>query len=85
MTRLTLFNSPLLLGYEKFESTLDRIYLHRGIAARQFQRNSVIADGISVIDAELDNGLLHIGLNRPSPDSDIKIIEIKSHYGTENN
>ena len=52
----------------------DRIYLHRGITARQFQRNFVIADGISVIDAELDNGLRHIGLNRPSPDSDIKII-----------
>ncbi|MGY8937565.1 MAG: hypothetical protein ACKVG6_16025 [Alphaproteobacteria bacterium] len=40
---------------------------------------------MSVIDAELDNGLLHIGLNWPSPDSDIRIIEIKSHYGTENN
>ena len=139
MTRLTLFNSPLLLGFEQFESTLERIskmssdgyppynieqfgqdrmritlavaglskkelsvklkgnqlmihgdqsddedrfYLHRGIAARQFQRNFVIADGIRVIDAALDNGLLHIDLNRPPPDSDIKIIEIKSHDGT---
>jgi len=60
----------------------DPFYLHRGIAARQFQRSFVIADGIRVIDAALDNGLLHIDLNRPSPDSDIKIIEIKSHDGT---
>ena len=63
----------------------DRIYLHRSIAARQFQRGFVIADGISVIDAELNNGLLYIDLNRPPPDSDIKIIEIKSHDGTEKN
>ena len=56
----------------------ERFYLHRGIAARQFQRNFVIADGIKVIDAELDNGLLHIDLKRPSPDLNVRIIEINS-------
>jgi HSP20 family molecular chaperone IbpA len=54
----------------------DRIYLHRSIAARQFQRGFVIADGISVIDAELNNGLLYIDLNRPPPDSDIKLSKL---------
>jgi len=132
-TRLSLFNSPFLLGFDQFERTLDRIaksanegyppynieqvaedrlritlavagftsedlqvqmednqlvirgkqgddksrqYLHRGIAARQFQRSFVLADGIEVIGAHLDNGLLHIDLRRPIPEPKVRTIKI---------
>ena len=135
MSRVSLFNSPLLLGFEDFERTLDRIskmqtegyppyniertgsnelritlavagfsetdlsvriednqlvirgkqedtpdrvFLHRGIAARQFQRSFVLADGIEVRGAQLDNGLLHVDLVRPEPESRVRTISIKS-------
>lgn len=134
MSRLTLFNSPLLLGFDHFERALDRIsktsadgyppynveqtgentlritlavagfaaadlsvqiednqlvvrgrqvddkervFLHRGIAARQFQRSFVLAEGIEVAGASLDNGLLNIDLMRPSVESRVRVIEIK--------
>ena len=54
----------------------DRVYLHRGIARRQFQRAFVVADGIEVAGAELDNGLLHIDLYRPKPEPVVRTIEI---------
>jgi HSP20 family molecular chaperone IbpA len=133
MSRLSLFNSPLLLGFDHFERALDRvskvsadgyppynveqlgenalritlavagfqlsdlsitvednqlvvrgrqtddaqrIYLHRGIAARQFQRSFVLAEGIEVRDALLDNGLLHIDLLRPEAESRVRNVEI---------
>ncbi len=132
MTRLSLFDSPLFLGFDDFEKTIDRmrksgadgyppynieqigdyglritlavagfsmdcleveidqnqltirgkqkeeedrLYLHRGIAARQFQRSFVLADGIEVQSADLDNGLLHINLERVIPES--QAIKIK--------
>lgn len=133
-TRLTLFDSPLFLGFDHFEETFnqlrkasgegyppynieqigenglritlavagftmddldvevdhnklsitgkqiddeaERIYLHRGIAARQFQRSFVLADGIEVGGASLDNGLLHIDLERVVPESSARKIEI---------
>jgi len=134
MSRLTVFNSPLLLGFDHFERVLDRVtkaqadgyppynveqtsenslrltlalagfsledlsltvednqlvvrgkqkdegervFLHRGIAARQFQRAFVLAEGIEVQSARLDNGLLHIDLVRPQPESRVRKIEIK--------
>ena len=134
MARLSLFNSPLLLGFDHFERALDRvskvssdgyppynieqvdenslritlavagfamsdlkltiednqlvvrgrqtdddnrIYLHRGIAARQFQRSFVLAEGIEVRGAWLDNGLLHIDLMRPQIEARVRTIEIK--------
>lgn len=54
----------------------SRTYLHRGIAARQFQRTFVLADGIEVSAASLDNGLLSIDLVRPQPERLIRKIEI---------
>ena len=135
MSRLSLFNSPLLLGFDHFERALDRVskvsadgyppynveqlgenalritlavagfqmndlsitvednqlvvrgkqtddaqrvYLHRGIAARQFQRSFVLAEGIEVKDAYLDNGLLHIDLVRPAAESRVRNVEIKT-------
>ncbi|MGB0854103.1 MAG: Hsp20 family protein [Pikeienuella sp.] len=54
----------------------ERVYLHRGIAARQFQRQFVLADGVEVAGADLENGLLHIDLARATPDAVIRKIAI---------
>lgn len=138
MTRLSVFNSPLLLGFDHFERVLDRVsktgaegyppynieqtgdtglritlavagfsmddlsvslednqlvvrgrhseddagrvFLHRGIASRQFLRSFVLAEGIEVTGAKLDNGLLHVDLSRPTPEPRIRSIPIQ---GTE--
>ncbi len=136
MTRMTPFTSPLLLGFDAMEKTLERIakgndgyppynierlrpdgeperlritlavagfsdeeldvtteenqlvirgrqidggerdYLYRGIAARQFQRTFVLADGMRVQGAELKNGLLSVDLVRPEPVRMVKKINI---------
>src|SRR5436309_2411897 len=56
-----------------------RQYLHRGIAARQFQRTFVLADGMEVLCADLKNGLLAIDLARPQPERVAKTIAINQH------
>jgi HSP20 family molecular chaperone IbpA len=56
----------------------DRIYLHRGIAARQFQRSFVLAEGIEVTGASLDNGLLHIDLIRPTVQPRVRKVAIQT-------
>ena len=135
MTRLSIFNSPYLLGFDQLERVLDtvarsanegyppyniehldenalritlavagfavgdleitveanqliirgkqgedadRAFLHRGIAARRFQRKFVLADGMEVTGAHLDNGLLHVDLKRPEPEAIAKTIEINA-------
>ncbi len=55
-----------------------RVYLHRGIAARQFQRAFVLADAVEVAGAVLEDGLLHIDLNRSTPLNVVKTIRITS-------
>jgi HSP20 family molecular chaperone IbpA len=137
MSRVSLFSSPLLLGFENFERALDRVsksasdgyppynieqlgdntlritlavagftmndlsitiednqlvvrgrqkeeanrvYLHRGIAARQFQRSFVLAEGIEVSGAWLDSGLLHIDLVRPEPAGRVRTIPIQKAH-----
>lgn len=55
----------------------SRAYLHRGIAARQFNRAFVLADGMQVTEARLANGLLEIGLTRPEPQKLVRRIEVK--------
>jgi len=60
----------------------ERVYLHRGIAARQFQRSFVLAEGIEVSGARLDNGLLHIDLVRPEVESRVRTVEIKTGSGS---
>jgi HSP20 family molecular chaperone IbpA len=57
----------------------SRQYLHRGIAARQFQRTFVLADGMEVQKADLKNGLLSIDLTRPEPVRMAKTISITEH------
>ncbi|MPY71711.1 MAG: Hsp20 family protein [Alphaproteobacteria bacterium] len=138
MTRLSLFNSPFLLGFDQLERALDRsaktssdgyppynieqrgenglritlavagfsedelgitledrqlvirgkqsdddgrVYLHRGIAARQFQRAFVLAEGIDVVGATLDNGLLDIELVRPKVEERQRVIRINAAGG----
>src|ERR1700726_2834792 len=54
-------------------------YLHRGIAARQFQRTFVLADGMEVLGADLKNGLLAVDLARPEPERVVKAIAITKH------
>jgi len=138
MPRMSVFNSPLLLGFDHFERMLDRaakasaegyppynieqvgdnklritlavagfamddlavalednqlvirgrqapedeadgrVYLHRGIAARQFQRSFVLAEGIEVKGASLDNGLLTIDLERIVPEPHVRTIKIEN-------
>lgn len=140
--RLSVFDSPLFLGFDHFERTLDRIkksahegyppynieqigengyrislavagftmddldvevdqnqltvrgkqqeddsrvYLHRGIAARQFQRSFVLADGVEIRGAYLDNGLLHVDMERVMPESQARKIEIKGQSASGKN
>lgn len=56
----------------------DRLFIHRGIAARQFQRAFVLADGMEVVGADLCNGLLCIDLVRPEPARTVRRIAIAS-------
>ena len=56
----------------------DKTFLHRGIATRQFQRSFVLADGIEVLGAELNHGLLTIELERPRAENAVKTIPIRS-------
>ena len=56
----------------------NREFLHRGIATRQFQRSFVLAEGIEIAGAELDNGLLHVNIKRPVVQTQTRTIEIKS-------
>lgn len=58
-----------------------RVYLHRGIAARQFQRSFVLAEGIEVRGAEMANGLLHVDLERPAPETRRTVVDIRAADG----
>ncbi len=142
MSRMSVFNSPFLLGFEQFERTIDRIsklstesyppynieqissnllritiavagfektdleinlegnqlqikgfkkeenderiFLHRGIATRQFQRNFVLAEGIEVEGASMENGLLSVDLSQPINTEESKKIEIKDSSKSNN-
>ncbi len=70
-------NQLVVRGKQRDEGE-GRIFLHRGIASRQFQRAFVLAEGIEVEGAWLDNGLLHVDLRRPVPETRVKTIRIVS-------
>ena len=72
---ITLEDSQLVIRGRQVDDKA-RQYLHRGIAARQFQRSFLLADGMEVLGAELANGLLAIDLARPEPERIIKKINI---------
>ena len=54
----------------------ERVFLHRGIAARQFQRTFVLADGVDVSGATMEHGLLHVDLDRAEPARVVQTIQI---------
>jgi HSP20 family molecular chaperone IbpA len=74
---ITVEENQLVIRGKQTEST-DRTFLHRGIAARQFQRAFVLAEGIEVTSAELENGLLSISLARHTVEPVVRTIEIAS-------
>ena len=74
---ITVENRQLVILGRQGEESGQRVYLHRGIAARQFQRTFVLADGVDVGAAIMEHGLLHIDLKRALPETVIKKIEIK--------
>ena len=76
--QITLEQNQLIIhGKQRDES--DRIFLHRGIAARQFQRKFFLAEGLEVTGAEMENGLLHIELQLPIPQTESRQIKIKKN------
>ncbi|CTQ32183.1 Hsp20 family protein [Jannaschia rubra] len=74
---ITLEDRQLVIRGRSADDTA-RVYLHRGIAARQFQRAFVLADGVDVAGAGLENGLLHVDLNRSAPENVVRTIRIES-------
>ena len=75
---ITLEDKQLVIRGRQSEDGDDRVYLHRGIAARQFQRSFVLADGVEVAGANVEHGLLHVDLKRAVPESVVRKIDIKS-------
>jgi HSP20 family molecular chaperone IbpA len=75
---VTVEDNQLVIRGKQTE-TADKTFLHRGIAARQFQRAFVLADGIEVTGADLKNGLLSITLARPKLETKVRHIDIKSN------
>jgi HSP20 family molecular chaperone IbpA len=71
-------DNQLVIRGKQQDDSANRIYLHRGIAARQFTRSFVLAEGIEVRGAEMVNGLLHVDLERPVPQPKVTHVEIKS-------
>ncbi|VBB69568.1 Small heat shock protein [invertebrate metagenome] len=67
----------IIRGRQKDEERTGRIYLYRGIAARQFQRSFVLAEGIEVTGASLQNGLLAIDLERPQVEPRVRSVKIR--------
>ncbi|MCS6890383.1 MAG: Hsp20 family protein, partial [Rhodovarius sp.] len=74
--QITQEDNQLVIRGRQREEQEGRVFLHRGIASRQFQRAFVIAEGIEVEGAWLDKGLLHIDLVRPMPEVRVKSIPI---------
>ena len=74
---ITVEEAQLVIRGRQEETGPDRVFLHRGIAARQFQRTFVLAEGVEVAGATLENGLLHVDLTRSVPDSVVQTIQIK--------
>jgi len=75
---IEIVDNQLVIQGKQPEPASDRVFLHRGIASRQFQRAFILADGIEVQAARLDNGLLHIDLFRPKPESRVRKVKISS-------
>ncbi|KRS13018.1 heat-shock protein Hsp20 [Roseovarius atlanticus] len=73
---ITLEDRQLVIRGRQRDDADGRVYLHRGIAARQFQRSFVLADGVEVGEAIMENGLLHVDLTRAAPETVVQTIKI---------
>ena len=74
---ITVEDRQLVVRGKQADEPENRIFLHRGIASRQFQRTFLLAEGVEVSGAALANGLLHIDLMRAIPESIVHTIQIK--------
>jgi HSP20 family molecular chaperone IbpA len=74
---ITIEDHQLVIRGRQQDDSAGRVFLHRGIAARQFQRSFVLAEGVDVTTATLERGLLHVDLSRSLPESIVQKIEIK--------
>ena len=70
-------DNQLVIRGRNSDDETGRAFLHRGIAARQFQRSFVLAEGIEITGAVLDNGLLHIDLERKTLEHEVRTIKIE--------
>ena len=73
---ITIEDRQLVIRGRQSEDAGDRVFLHRGIAARAFQRSFVLADGVEVAGAAMEHGLLHIDLRRSVPENVVQTIKI---------
>ncbi len=74
---ITVEDRQLVIRGRQSDDMSDRVFLHRGIAARQFQRSFVLADGVEVGEAIMENGLLHVDLTRAEPEAVVQTIKIR--------
>ena len=74
---ITVEDRQLVVRGKQNEDAENRIFLHRGIASRQFQRTFLLAEGVEVSGAALANGLLHLDLSRAIPESVVQNNQIK--------
>jgi HSP20 family molecular chaperone IbpA len=74
---ITVEDRQLVIRGRQQEDTGERVFLHRGIASRQFQRSFVLADGVEIGDAVMENGLLHVDLRIVRPETVVQTIRIK--------
>lgn len=75
---ITVEDRQLVIRGRQNDDIEGRVFLHRGIAGRQFQRAFVLAEGVDVGAAELENGLLHVDLSQSRPDTVVQTIKINS-------
>ncbi|HQY45142.1 MAG TPA: Hsp20 family protein [Paracoccaceae bacterium] len=73
---ITVEDRQLVIRGRQAEEAEGRVFLHRGIAARAFQKAFVLADGVEVAGASMENGLLHIDLRRAVPETIVQTIKI---------
>jgi HSP20 family molecular chaperone IbpA len=74
---ITIEDRQLVIRGRQGDDSEGRVFLHRGIAARQFQRSFVLADGVEVGEAVMENGLLHVDLTRSLPEQVVQTVKIR--------
>jgi len=78
---VTVEDGQLVIRGRRDDDGEGRVFLHRGIATRQFQRAFVLADGVEAGEASLENGLLHVDLKRAEPERVVRTIRIGKDQG----